>query len=63
MGRFRLTAQVRAKLWIVLGGLAASAGVGWQLGPGWGGLLGGAGAVAYGLLLVDVDEPKRGARG
>lgn len=60
MGRFRLTVSpaTRARLWIQTGGLASAGGVGWEFGPGWGALLAGICAVAYGLLIVDVDEKR-----
>lgn len=65
MGRFRVTGTARARLLMVSGGLVGSAGVGWELGAGWGAVVGGALAVVYGLLVVDVDDDKakRGGRG
>lgn len=61
--RVRLGGAARARLWIKSGGLCVATGVGVECGTGWGLVVGGLSAVAYGVWVVDVDEPKRGGRG
>lgn len=61
--RLRLGGAARARLWIKSGGASVATGVGVECGTGWGLVVAGVASVAYGLWVVDVDEPKRGARG
>ena len=58
---WRRTALFWSRLGYTVGCLTASAGVGWEFGPGWGLTVGGAIGAASCLLLVDV-EPKGGER-
>lgn len=61
--RAKLSGAARARVWIKTGGGGIAAGVGIECGTGWGLVVAGAASVAYGLWVVDVDEPKRGGRG
>lgn len=62
MVRVRLTRAARALLVVALGVLAFSAGVCVLAGPGWALVAGGGCTAGLGLLLVDVDEPKKAER-
>ncbi|MFM9681109.1 hypothetical protein [Streptomyces brasiliscabiei] len=52
----RVTALAWSRIGYTVGCLTASAGVGWEFGPGWGLTVGGALGAASCLLLVDVEE-------
>jgi hypothetical protein len=52
----RLSRVARARLGYFLGLLLLAAGVGWAIEPGWGLAVAGAGAIAYVVLLYDVDD-------
>jgi len=52
----RMPRADRARLGYLLGVLLIAAGLGWQIGYGWGAVAAGAGVVAYMVLLYDVDE-------
>lgn len=56
MGRLRLTAPRRARLLVAISGGCVAAGVWQQFGQAWGLIVGGGLGIAYGLLMVDVDE-------
>jgi hypothetical protein len=53
---------VIAHVVVLLGLASVAAGVGYQLGVGWGVAVGGAGLIAWALLLFDVDEPEKPER-
>lgn len=60
MGRVRVSRALRARMGVLAGGSAVAAGTGLAVGL-WAGLVaGGAGLVAYCLLVMDVDEPGDG---
>lgn len=46
----------RARAGYFAGLLLLAAGIGWAIAPGWGLAVAGAGAIAYVVLLYDVDE-------
>jgi hypothetical protein len=51
-----MTRAARARLGYFAGLLLLAAGLGWALAPGWGLAVFGIGAIAYVVLLYDVDE-------
>lgn len=53
----RVTRPARARAGYFAGLLLLAAGLGLALGVGWGLVAGGAGLIAYVVLLYDVDEP------
>jgi hypothetical protein len=54
----QVSRATRARIGYFLGVLLIAAGVGWELGYGWGVLAAGVGLVANMVLLYDVDEPE-----
>jgi hypothetical protein len=54
--RPRLSRIARARLGYFAGLFLLAAGIGWAIAPGWGVAVAGAGAIAYVVLLYDVDE-------
>jgi hypothetical protein len=54
--RPRLSRIARARLGYFLGVLLIAAGIGWAIAPGWGLAAAGVGAIAYVVLLYDVDD-------
>lgn len=61
MGRVQVSARMRARLGVLLGGATAAAGVGLAAGLAFGLMAAGVGLVAYCLLLADVD-PREGGK-
>jgi hypothetical protein len=53
----RIPRAVRARLGYLLGVLLVAAGLGWQIGWGWGAVALGAGLVALFVWLYPVDDP------
>jgi hypothetical protein len=56
--RLRPSRVARARFGYFAGVLLIAAGIGWQIGWGWGAVAAGIGAIAYTVLLYDVDEPQ-----
>jgi hypothetical protein len=54
--RPRLSRIARARAGYFAGLLLLAAGIAWAIAPGWGVAVAGAGAIAYVVLLYDVDE-------
>lgn len=55
----RLRGALRARLAMIAGAVCTASGVALQFGTPWGLIVGGVSSVAYGLLVVDVDDPPR----